>query len=182
MGAGKLMEDIIKTNRLKLRQVSSADLADLFDYASQPTVAAAAGFDCCQTFEQAKRFMKDLAVPETWVLELISSQRVIGNICLFITSNALGEPDLRKRLLGYALNQDYWNLGYMTEALQGVAVWATQKKVKEIGAVVSIDNIASQRVLEKNQFVMQSAFKAPLGTELKLQPVIYYQKNVTEVF
>ncbi|MFT8728083.1 MAG: GNAT family N-acetyltransferase [Liquorilactobacillus ghanensis] len=172
------MKDEIKTNRLYLRQVKSSDLADLFEYASQKQVAVAAGFNCCQTLNATKTFLADLAVPGTWVLETIASKKVIGNICLFTASDESGEPDATKKLLGYALNQLYWNQGYMTEALGGIVNLAKQKNIAEIEAVVSLDNSASQRVLEKNRFEPQMVFNSPVGADLQLQPVVNYRRLI----
>jgi RimJ/RimL family protein N-acetyltransferase len=52
--------------------------------------------------------------------------------------------------IGYGLSRAYWGRGYMPEATCTVIQWAFQQpSIYRIYATTDVDNVASQRVLEK---------------------------------
>ena len=52
--------------------------------------------------------------------------------------------------LGYVVAKAYWGKGYMTEAVKAIIEWAfSQPQVYRVYATTSVDNIGSQRVMEK---------------------------------
>ena len=65
------------------------------------------------------------------------------------TPNALGEVEI-----GYGIDPQYQNKGYMTEAVKAMVAWAfTDPACKVVTAILSKpDNFASHRVLEKSGF------------------------------
>lgn len=65
-----------------------------------------------------------------------------------------GEPNRFGQIeIGYGSETGFENKGYMTEALSGAIQWAReQKEVRSIVAETSPQNIASIRVLAKNNF------------------------------
>ncbi|WP_281165697.1 GNAT family N-acetyltransferase [Liquorilactobacillus sicerae] len=170
--------DKIVTKRLVLRKATLKDLTDIFEYASNPQVAQAGGFLCCQTKQAALKFVQQLASSESWVLEERKQTKVIGNLCLYETVNKETAPDQKKKLLGYALNPKFQNQGYMTEAVAGVIDWAANQKIERIDAFVSWNNLASQCVLEKNGFEIQDIFKSLWGSNLVIKKFIAFHKVI----
>jgi [ribosomal protein S5]-alanine N-acetyltransferase len=83
-----------------------------------------------------------------WEVVLEEENRSIGGIGLS------GLPDENgKVVVGYSIDERYQSRGFATEALQGLAHWAlSHPQLKKITALTPVDNIASQRVLEKNGF------------------------------
>ena len=56
--------------------------------------------------------------------------------------------------IGYGTYPEFQGRGYMTEMVSGMVAWAkTQPGVKAIIASTDATNVASYRVLEKNQFI-----------------------------
>ena len=52
--------------------------------------------------------------------------------------------------IGYVMNRAYQGRGYMTEALRAVVDWAfVQPSIYRVYAITDVENLASQRVLEK---------------------------------
>lgn len=52
--------------------------------------------------------------------------------------------------IGYVIGRAYWGKGYMTEATKAVIAWAfEQPAIYRVYATTDVENIASQRVLEK---------------------------------
>ena len=58
--------------------------------------------------------------------------------------------------LGYMLNKVMWNNGFATEFVDGFLDWSKKNDVSAILARVEPDNVASIRVLEKNNFSTQT--------------------------
>ncbi len=84
-----------------------------------------------------------------WFIELKGYSNIIaGNISFKgIDKNGITE-------IGYGINPEYKNKGYMTEAVKAITKWASlQPEIKKIEAEVEKDNVASIRVLEKSNFV-----------------------------
>ena len=55
--------------------------------------------------------------------------------------------------IGYGINKKYWNNGIMTETVNMFCdYYFTKLKIKTIYAYTDVDNISSQKVLEKNGF------------------------------
>lgn len=142
------MEIRLTTKRLYLRPFVPDDVEDLFEYTNQIEVARAAGFSRCETLPQAMLFGTMLQRAGILMLELKESNKVIGNIGLY--------PDPRREKtceLGYALNQNYWRRGYMSEALHAVITYAQSQNLQRLEARVARHNQASIKVLLKNGFV-----------------------------
>lgn len=56
--------------------------------------------------------------------------------------------------IGYGIDKEYENNGYMTEAVIGLCKWASeQSNVNKITAEVEDTNVSSIRVLEKSNFI-----------------------------
>ncbi|KRL33546.1 GNAT family N-acetyltransferase [Liquorilactobacillus uvarum] len=143
---------MLSTKRLKIRRIQKSDLLDLQEYASQEKVAQEAEFTVCKTMDDVRAFYATLDNEHTWIIEYSAKKKVIGNICLYEQVGEYNEPLSAKRIIGYALNENYWNRGFMTETLVSVCTWAQANGIKEIKGMVSEENYASQRVLEKNGF------------------------------
>ena len=55
--------------------------------------------------------------------------------------------------LGHALHPDHWGNGYMSDAVDALTHYLFQRyPIKKITAYANLDNIGSQRVLEKCGF------------------------------
>ncbi len=77
-----------------------------------------------------------------YVLPLKKTNLPIGMLAL--------HPDGFKVALGYVLAKAYWGRGYMTEASHTVIDWLfQQKEIYRVFATTDVENLGSQRVLEK---------------------------------
>lgn len=75
-------------------------------------------------------------------------------IVLKEANDAIGMIDPRlegpKVAIGYVIGRAYWGSGYMPEATRAVIVWAFQQPtIYRVYATTDVENIASQRVLQK---------------------------------
>ncbi|MBD5068802.1 MAG: GNAT family N-acetyltransferase [Lactobacillus sp.] len=139
---------MITTKRLCLRPFETSDVADVLAYTSQEQVAQDAGFVACETLEQALFFGKVLRDKNVLVIEHKALHKVIGNIGFYEVQT----EDKLTYEVGYALNQDYWHQGYMSEALEAMLKDARKKNYQQIHARVAKRNQASIKLLERQGF------------------------------
>jgi ribosomal-protein-alanine N-acetyltransferase len=90
-----------------------------------------------------------------WQIVLKEENRAIGGACFKGFPNEKGEVEV-----GYGINQEYQNNGYMTEALKAMSEWAFgQQGVLHVIAETDKTNISSQRVLNKTGLKMYGESK-----------------------
>jgi ribosomal-protein-alanine N-acetyltransferase len=93
-----------------------------------------------------------------WVLEEKESPGLIGviNFWQWKKEHFLAE-------MGYILAKECWNRGYMSEAIAAVlAIGFGEMGLHRVEADIDPNNIASQRVLERNGFVREAYFRENL--------------------
>jgi RimJ/RimL family protein N-acetyltransferase len=70
--------------------------------------------------------------------------------------------------IGYALDQKFQGQGIATEAVKALTEWAFQDAgLQVLRAETPVDNVGSQRVLEKNKF--QKTGEKTLALEIPMQ-------------
>ena len=91
---------------------------------------------------------KDSLFYTMWIIIGKSEKAIIGGICFH------GEPDENGEVeIGYGIDEDYRNKGYMTETIDGLIHWLqNNKKARAVIAETDYSNRSSIRVLEKNDF------------------------------
>ena len=147
------LPDSIETERLLLRRLRYEDAEEIFyAYASKPEATRYHSWPTHKTIMDTERFLRHTQVgwatgtDYSFSIRLKESYRLIGSI------GALN--DYGKIQFGYVLSPVQWNNGYATEAVQELmAVLRQQPDVYRIGTFVDVENVASQRVLEKSGFI-----------------------------
>lgn len=138
------------TPRLRLRPPAPGDAAAVFaSYARDPEVTRYVSWRAHPTIAVTRKFLADYCVAGrtrgdvfSWLITLAEGGDVAGMIDL--------RPVTTRVEVGYVLARRYWGRGLMTEAVGAVVDWAiAQRDVQRVWAVVDLENLASQRVLEK---------------------------------
>ena len=142
----------IQTERLRLREMRLADLADVHEYAADPLVSRFESWGP-NTPEITEKVMQDwLTQQQNWpreevnaAVELTSERRLIGVVSLRMKNDAD-----RTANLGYAFNRQYWNQGHATEATRALLDVAFRLlNAHRVWASCDTRNIGSYRVMEK---------------------------------
>lgn len=165
----KILEDYngkelprVETERLVLRQRTSADVEDMFTYASLADVCYPAGFLPIDTLEAEREYfenhyfknLEEKELPSGYGITLKGENKVIGS-CDF---NHRREDDVFE--IGYLLHPDYWGQGYMTEAVAAlVEVSFTVLKLHKVEIRCFSYNKGSQRVAEKLGFTLEGRIR-----------------------
>lgn len=141
----------IETERCELREVPLECAADLFRIRSNPE-GARYGPDPWSDPEQAENrirewhnwFIEKEDIP--WGIFLRGTNRFIGHIKYAYMRQYLG-------MLGYHLDQAYWNQGIMTEVLRAVVKFLYERTdAHRLQATVHCEHAASIHLLEKIGF------------------------------
>lgn len=91
---------------------------------------------------------KDSLFYTMWIIIEKKEKAIIGGICFH------GQADEREEVeIGYGIDDEYMNKGYMTETIQSLLTWLEKRKdVSIVKAETEQTNISSIRVLEKTGF------------------------------
>lgn len=157
----------IATERLLLRQLNESDSEAILKIRSDEKVSQFIARQICTTIVEAKEFINkinnNISKNESmyWGITLASKNRnefsneVIGTICIWNIS----KEDYRAEI-GYELLPDFHGKGIMQEALASVLDYGFRKmKLHSIEGKVDSENIASIKLLEKNNFIREAYFK-----------------------
>ncbi len=142
----------IDTPRLILRPIAESDAGDIFDYCRNPDVGPNAGWKPHESIEETHEVMKAVFLGQENVFGMVlkESGKLVGSIGLVPDPKREYE---RSRMLGYALGEQYWNMGYTTEAVRALVRYGFDEQGFDlISAYCFPFNDRSKRVLEKCGF------------------------------
>lgn len=171
------------TKRLMIREFTSDDCFDYFAFASSEKVCKYLNVDIITSIDNAQnslnRIINEYENKQIFKLAIMlkETHKVIGYI-------GLSRFDLSKDTcqVVYAIHEDYWHQGYVSEALGAFVTY-----LKDIGKKLIIaghvkENEASGKVLLKNGFVRDSSRDYQMMIHGELKDIISYsideRKNV----
>ena len=107
-----------------------------------------------ESLHTLKSYIED---DDRWAIVLKEHKKAIGFIRLFPDNNR-GQYDTK--MINYLLNENYWNNGYMTEAVKCVVKYAFEElNIDLLSAFCVPQNIRSKSVLEKSGFQYEWTIK-----------------------
>ena len=112
----------IATQRLLLRQPKETDARFFHEYSTDPHVAPSAGWAMHSSMKDSLSMLKEfLTVGGVWAIVDKLTNRMIGMIGL------LDDPKRSNptaKMIGYALDENFWGQGMATEAARAVIDYA----------------------------------------------------------
>ncbi|MGG3556601.1 GNAT family protein [Peribacillus frigoritolerans] len=141
----------LTTDRLLLRKFAVGDAEDMFEYASEPVVSRFVPWEPHNTIQDTyeflnlihKQYQEGKIAP--WAIEFKQTKKVIGTIDFVAWS-----PIHSRAEIGFILSKDHWGKGIILEAATKVIEFGFNKmKLNRIEAPCMVENIQSQRVLQK---------------------------------
>lgn len=148
----------IETERLVLRNWNDSD-GDSFDkIMSSVEIMTTAGAKPVKTREESDaRLAEFIRNSDAFAIVIKATGEVIG-ACKYQEDHR--RPLIRSKTLGYEILPEHQNKGYMTEALKALVENAFVKLDLDIlGIGHSVDNVKSQRVIEKSGFKLEGIIK-----------------------
>ncbi|MBC3795669.1 GNAT family N-acetyltransferase [Acetobacterium tundrae] len=147
----------INTRNLLLRPLTMEDTADVFAYSKSKNVGPRAGWKPHETIEETAEIMKTIFVGQENIWGIEKEKQIIGSIGLIEDPHRQND---QARMLGYALSEDHWGQGMMTEAARAVLAYGFDTLGLSLISVVHYpSNLGSQRVIEKCGFLYEGTIR-----------------------
>ena len=164
------------SDRLLLRQITPADVNEIFAMRSNADVMKYVPRPLCTNLDEAMTLINMMQQKiETneginWAITQKGNNTLIG----FIGHYRIQWENFRSEI-GYMLIPEYQNKGIVSEAVQLVIDYGFKEmKMHSLEAVIDPKNIASARVLEKNHFIKEGHFKENGFFEGKFIDSVFY--------
>ena len=146
---------VLETERLLLRHLRSEDDNEIFFLRSDERVLKYLVAPKANNIEDARAFIRKIVenVKKNesvyWGICLKDHPKLIGTICFW---NIVKRD--RKAEIGYVMHPDFQGKGLMQEAISKVIQYGfEQMRLQVIEAILDPGNVASVKVLERNNFV-----------------------------
>lgn len=141
----------LNTERLLLRKITMDDIEPMYNnWASDDDVTRFLNWSTHQNIEVTRHVVSSWINQYNhdyffqWIIEHKDNKEVLGTISLFNRKEESYE-------IGYCISKKYWNQGITSEACRAVLNFAfTELNVKSINSRHVAENIASGRVMQKN--------------------------------
>jgi len=152
---------VLQTERLMLREITSADAEDMFRIYADPEVMRYWGSPPMRSIDEAHRKIDGIAVAFRehagirWAITRRDSARLIGSCghWRLVREHARSE-------IGYDLALEHWGQGIMTEAVGAILGCGFERMgLHSVEAQIDPANHGSRRVLEKLGFVQEGYFR-----------------------
>lgn len=148
------MFPVLETERLILRELIKEDAKGIFACFSNDKVTRFYGQETLKSMEEAEKFVDFFSKNYNekrgirWGIERKGIPGIIGTIGFNAWS-----PKHKRAEIGYEIHPEQWRKGYTSEAVSKVLSYGfDQMGLTRIGAVVFIENITSNKLLEKAGF------------------------------
>lgn len=155
--ATDLQEGGDQFSNISLRPLDVSDVDDFMVWASDERVTHFCSFNPYTSKEDGINYIKNTVIPHPWLRAICLNNRPIGAIS--VTKNS--GNDVCRGELGYVLAARYWGKGIATKAVKMVAktIFNQWPELKRLEALVDVENVGSQRVLEKAGFMREGVLR-----------------------
>lgn len=148
---------ILETGRLLLTQWSIGDIDDFHELMHNPSCIIG-GWKPSSCKKESLDILKSyIEVGDRIAVVLKERKKAIGFIRVYPDTN---RGKYYAKMINYLLNENYWNNGYMTEAVKCVVSYAFEElNVDLLSAFTTPQNIGSKLVLEKSGFTCEGTIE-----------------------
>lgn len=154
------MDKVFETARLKIVpwKADVEDAEGLYNFAKNKNVGPAAGWKPHENIDESMKIIKEIFMPND-CFKIIdkSTNKIIGNIGF---EKDIRRPEIKSLEIGYALDEEYWGQGIMTEAATRMLKYAFEDLKLDVVAIqTNTENKKSQRVIEKLGFCYEGEIR-----------------------
>ncbi|KAJ4708239.1 Acetyltransferase (GNAT) domain protein [Melia azedarach] len=162
-------------SNISLRPFSLSDVEDSMLWASDDKVTRF----CTWESEDGINFFKNKVIPHPWFKAICLNDKPIGAIS--VTPNS-GNCAQCRAVIGYAVASNYWGKGIATRAVKMVAntIFGEWPHLQRLEATVDVENLASQRVLQKAGFKKEGVLRKYIILKGKAIDVVMFSLLSTD--
>ena len=163
----------LKDKNITLDKITLDDVNDYYLIASNKNITTSFMLDEVENLEEARSAIEEVinnySDKEYYYFAIRLDKKLIGVMKTY-------ESDYLE--LGYAINEEYWNKGYATIALNLVTnYFLKMDRIKKIILGAFSDNYASIRVMEKYGYSFLGIKKDEFYYKGKSRDICYFIKN-----
>ncbi|KAF7149935.1 hypothetical protein RHSIM_Rhsim02G0026600 [Rhododendron simsii] len=146
---------------IHLRLLDLSDIDDYMVWVMDDKVNQFCSWDHNTSKKAAMKHIVDFIIPHPWFRAICIDDRPIGEISVTPTGGPYYRPYRNKAAIGYVLGSKYWGKGIATRAVKKVAaeIFVEWPHLVRLEGFVDVDNIASQKVLEKAGFQKEGVLR-----------------------
>ncbi|KAH1089459.1 hypothetical protein J1N35_016716 [Gossypium stocksii] len=166
-------------SRISLRQFHLPDVDGFLKWASDDEVTRYLRWNTITSREEALSYLQKVAIPQTYRRSICLDDRSIGYVSIKPGS---GNDKSRARL-GYAVSAEYWGQEIATAALKMAVANAFIEfhGLVRVEALVEVENVGSQRVLEKVGFLKEGLLRKYGFCKGEIRDMIVYSFLSTDM-
>ncbi|GFP84047.1 uncharacterized n-acetyltransferase p20 [Phtheirospermum japonicum] len=145
------------TSRISLRPFQLSDADDFLKWASDDKVTHYLRWNTITSKQEALIYIQQVAIPHPWRRSICLDNLSIG----YVSVRPESGDDRHRAHIGYAIGSEYWGRGIVTAAMK-IAVSSMFENfpyLVRLEALVEVENVGSQRVLEKVGFVKEGLLR-----------------------
>ncbi|XP_027193465.1 uncharacterized protein [Cicer arietinum] len=168
-------ESIIDFSQITLRPLHLSDIDDVMVWTTDKKVAKFCSWEPHNSKEDGINYIENIATKFLWCKAICFSDRAIG--CISLSSNSPHDISRNKSAeLGYVLGSNYWGRGIATFAVKQVVkvTFSELSHLERIEALVDVQNVGSQKVLEKSGFQKEGVLRKYVQLKGKGRDMIMY--------
>ncbi|MQM16966.1 hypothetical protein Taro_049932 [Colocasia esculenta] len=163
---------------ISLRTFELSDLDDYMVWASDKRVTRFCSWDAYTSKDDLLKYMTETVLPHPWFRAVCVDGRPVGAISVALNSG----NDRCRGMLGYVLAFEHWGRGIMTRAVRmaAVSVFRELPELERVEALVDVENVASQRVVEKAGFLREGVLRKYLFMKGRSRDMVIYSFLATD--
>jgi len=168
-------EESTDLNQITLRPFRLSDLDDLLVWRTDEKVAKFCSWEPYTSKEQGISFIENIPNKFLWCKAICLHDCAIGRVSL--KSRTPRDKSRNKTAeLGYVLASKYWGKGIVTYVVKQVVKVAFNElsHLERVEAFVDVENVGSQRVLEKAGFQKEGTLRKYLVMKGKSRDMIIF--------
>lgn len=166
----------LETERIILRKFTLDDAKDMFEYSSVPEVSKFVPWETHKTIDDSKGFINYILKQyedsklAPWAIELKQNGKVIGTIDF-----VAWYPQHYRAEIGFILSKEHWGKGLIPEAANKVIQFGFENmELNKIKAPCMVENVQSQRVLQKLGMTLEGIMKNEYFIKGKFRDMVVY--------
>jgi len=173
-------EEIIDLNQITLRPFNLSDLDDVMVWHTDEKVAEFCSWEPYTSRDDGINFIENIESKFLCCKAICINDRAIGCILLFTPEDKSRNQSAE---LGYNLSSKYWGKGIVTCAVKQIVkvTFDEFSYLERLEALVDVENVGSQRVLEKAGFQKEGVLRKYLVMKGKSRDMIMFSVLSTDL-
>ena len=167
--------------RISLRPFDLTDIDDFIAWASNDEISRFCAWGPNLSLEEGTVLLQQRIFFDQWTRSICLDGKSIGEISVrgFSSSGA----DRQRAEIGYALGFEYWGKGIATFVVKLVteAIFWEWPNLERLEAVVDVENLASQRVVEKVGFLREGVLRKYYFFREKSRDMVMYSLLLSDI-